>query len=299
MENLNINSIIENLYEGAYIVDPKRKIIAWNKSAENITGYKASEVVNSFCYHNILRHVDGEGTELCIGGCPLADTIKTGNINDCSVFLHHKLGHRVPVSIRSIPLFDESKKITSVLEIFTDTRFAEENYHSAIEISKIADIDPLTTLFNRRYIEFQLENAASEYHRFKKNFGVLFIDIDDFKKVNDTYGHSVGDEILKTIAKTISGNIQATDYVGRWGGEEFIVVLRGVNLLKDLLKISERIRILSKNSSYLHEGKEIGVTISIGGSLFNGDEKTNSLIDRADKLMYQAKQTGKNKSIIK
>jgi len=298
MNQINANGLIEHLYEGAYVVDTERKIIAWNKSAENITGYLASEVVNSYCYHNILRHVDEEGTALCLNGCPLANTIKTGNINECNVYLHHKSGHRVPVSIRSIPLKDNSDNITSVLEIFTDTRFVEENYHQTIEKAKNADIDPLTTLFNRRYIEFQLENAVSEYHRFKRNFGVLFIDIDDFKKVNDTFGHPIGDEVLKMIAKTISGNIQVSDYVGRWGGEEFIVILRDVNYKEDLLKISERIRILSKNSVVPVNDKEIGITISIGGSLFNGVEETNNLVNRADKLMYQAKKTGKNKSII-
>lgn len=99
-------SILENLNDGVYYVDNDRKITYWNKSAERITGYTAEEVVGSFCYDNILQHIDEKGTQLCKNGCPLSLTISDGNIRDINVCLHHKDGYRVPIYVRSIPHTD-------------------------------------------------------------------------------------------------------------------------------------------------------------------------------------------------
>lgn len=287
-------SLMDNLYEGVYVVDTNRKILYWNDGCESITGFKASDVVNTYCYQNILQHVDQTGNSLCQFECPLSATIKTGKILERDVYLHHKLGYRVPVTVKSIPVYDEHKNIVAAIEVFSDTRFKESKYEENRQLKEMIDIDPLTKIYNRRFINFQLETVLKEFEEFELPFGVMFIDIDHFKNVNDTYGHSVGDEILKVIAKTISNNIRPYDVVGRFGGEEFIVILKRVDM--DVLKmVSERIRILSQNSYYIHEGKPISVTISVGATLYDGSETINQIIARADKLMYKSKTTGRNK----
>lgn len=116
-------NFMSQLFEGVSVVDKSRRIVFWNEGSERITGYKADEVVNRFCYHNILQHVDQDGKELCFNGCPLHHTLETKAVNHGHVFLKHKEGYRVPVSVKTIPMLDNHGNIIGAIEIFTDERF--------------------------------------------------------------------------------------------------------------------------------------------------------------------------------
>jgi diguanylate cyclase (GGDEF)-like protein/PAS domain S-box-containing protein len=289
---------MSNLYEGVYVVDTRRKIIFWNQGSEAITGYKAEEVMNSYCFNNILQHVDKFGKQLCQDGCPLHDTLKTGNINEAEVFLHHKNGHRIPVSVKSIPLYDEHNNIVAAIEAFTDARYNQDTYEENTKLKQLIEIDALTSIYNRRYLEFQLASSSIENKQFNTPFGVLFLDIDLFKNVNDTYGHNVGDEVLKTIANTIKSSLRVNDIAGRWGGEEFVIILKRIDI-EEMTVLAERLRMVCKNSSYkIDHDKTISVTVSIGGSLYQSNETIEDLVGRADRLMYESKQSGRDKTTI-
>ncbi len=299
MSDYNFDSVLEYLYEGVYVVDINRKIIFWNDGSEKITGYKRNEVMNNHCFNNILQHVDKNGKKLCFDGCPLHNTLDTGNINESEVFLHHKDGHRVPVTVKSIPLRNPDGEIFAAIEVFTDTRFKEDNYQENRKLKEMLTIDTLTKIHNRRYLDFYLANMVKEYQEFSVPFGVLFFDIDHFKYVNDTYGHNVGDQVLQVLANTLKSNIRNNDIVGRWGGEEFIAVVR-VESNSDLELIAEKLRRLVHESTFLTESKDhIQVTISIGGTLFQKQDTIQSIIERADELMYQSKENGRDQTTIK
>jgi diguanylate cyclase (GGDEF)-like protein/PAS domain S-box-containing protein len=294
----NLHQLLSYFYEGVYIVDINRKIIFWNTGSERITGYKAEDVVNKFCYNNILRHVTADGKELCFGGCPLHDTLVTGKINEAEVFLHHREGYRVPVSVKSIPLKDDSGTIVAAIEVFTDLRFRKNQQDENRELKELLTVDALTQIPNRRYLDFYLENLVNENVQFDTSFGILFFDIDDFKNVNDFFGHLIGDEVLKLVSKTLKSNVRGNDKVGRWGGEEFIAIVMCENNA-ELALVSEKLRILVQKSAYeIPESDIIKVTVSIGGTIFNKGENISDTINRADKLMYKAKQNGKNQSQI-
>jgi diguanylate cyclase (GGDEF)-like protein/PAS domain S-box-containing protein len=298
MYNYDTNEFISNLYEGVYIVDKNRKIVFWNSGSEHITGYKADEVVQKHCYQNILKHVDKSGKKLCFEGCPLHHTLQTGKTNENEVFLEHKLGYRVPVSVKTFPLYDDDNKIIAAVEVFTDMKFKENQYKENLKLKKIIQRDDLTKLYNRRYLDFHLNQSLEEAKEFNQAFGILFIDIDHFKDVNDTYGHNVGDQVLKVIAHTLRSNLRPNDLVGRWGGEEFIAIINSDDM-KTIEVIAERLRQLSAYSVYKHKEQEIQVTVSIGGTLLRLDDTISSLIERADKNMYEAKSTGRNRVVIK
>jgi len=297
MEN-DFKDLLSFFFEGIYIVDINRKIIFWNSGSERITGYKAEEVMNEHCFNNILRHVTQDGTALCFGGCPLHHTIQTGEINEADVFLHHKDGHRVPVTVKSLPLRDDKDVIIGAIEVFTDNRVFEGIVKENRDLKELISMDSLTQIPNRRYLDFYLENLVKEVEQFDIKFGILFFDIDDFKHVNDTYGHNIGDEILKMVSMTLKSNVRGVDVIGRWGGEEFIAILK-LNSTDELQIISEKLRNLVQNSFYEKNNININVTISIGGTMFQEDEDVNETIHRADQLMYQSKQNGKNQSTIK
>jgi diguanylate cyclase (GGDEF)-like protein/PAS domain S-box-containing protein len=282
-----------------YVVDKTRKIIFWNKGSEQITGYTSEEVVNKHCFNNILQHVTPDGKELCLGGCPLHHTLGTGEVQEASVLLMHKEGYRVPVSVKSLPVYDTDNKIVAAIEVFTDESFRKENVKENRKLKELLITDELTQVRNRRYLDFYIENMIHETKEFNSVFGILFFDIDHFKNVNDVYGHNVGDEILKIVSKSLSQSLRREDVLGRWGGEEFLAVVR-VSSEEALLKIAETLRIIvSKSSYHYHENEKVTVTISIGGTLYKSGETAKKTIQRADENMYISKTTGRNKVTIK
>jgi diguanylate cyclase (GGDEF)-like protein/PAS domain S-box-containing protein len=297
--NIKYNeNLIPYLYEGVYVVDKQRKIIFWNESCERITGYSASEVTNSFCYHNILQHVDENGKQLCHSGCPLQKTLIDGILNEARVYLKHKEGYRIPVMVKTLPIYDEKQNIVAAIEVFTDERFQKQIYHENQELKDKLRVDPLTQIANRHFFDFQLSKKIEETKVFSNPFGILMIDIDHFKHVNDTYGHLIGDEILKIVANSLASSVEKTDLVSRWGGEEFIVIVE-IDNQSDLFKIAERLRHIVMTSNYqMDSGKTISVTISIGGTIVRKDDNMSTLIARADENMYFAKQNGRNLSKI-
>jgi len=158
----------------------------------------------------------------------------------------------------------------------------------------MALLDNLTRLANRNYLEKELTIRFEEHKRMGIPFGVLFMDIDHFKKFNDTYGHDVGDRVLKFVANTLAKNLRPFDVVGRWGGEEFIGIMRNV-AGQTLEQLGERLRVLVDDSYLMQQGNKLHVSISIGATVTRNDDTVNSLIKRADTLLYQSKQAGRNR----
>ncbi|MFC1889445.1 diguanylate cyclase [Thermodesulfobacteriota bacterium] len=286
-------SIIENLHDGFYVVDRDRIITFWNKAAEQISGYTANEVVGKSCSDNILTHVDSEGNNLCAGMCPVAATISDGKPHEAEVYMHHKDGHRIPVSVRVTTLTDRDGNIIGGIELFTDISNQAANELRVKELEKLALLDNLTQLANRNYIEREIQSRFEEKKRFNVPFGILFIDIDHFKKFNDIYGHDVGDDVLKFVADTFVANARPFDLYGRWGGEEFIGIIRNING-NDLELLGNRLRSLTENSYIIHENEKLSVTISIGATLVNENDTIDSLIKKADTLLYKCKSAGRN-----
>ncbi len=128
--------IVSQLHDGLYIVDCDRVIRFWNRAAELITGFSAEEVVGRTCSSNILTHVDSDGACLCTGNCPLSDVISGGQNREDEVFLHHKTGHRVPVSVRVSPLKNEKGEVVGAVELFTDLREKEAVRIRLVELEK-------------------------------------------------------------------------------------------------------------------------------------------------------------------
>ena len=152
LENISYEKIIENLHDALYFVDLNRIIIYWNKAAEKISGYKASEVVGKSCSDNVLCHVDSDGNSLCKEKCPIAASIADKSPHEAEVYLHHKNGHRIPVSVRVNPLLNEVGEIIGGIELFTDISNNPINELRIKELEKIALTDSLTHLANRNFI---------------------------------------------------------------------------------------------------------------------------------------------------
>jgi diguanylate cyclase (GGDEF)-like protein/PAS domain S-box-containing protein len=286
--------ILNNLFDGLYFVDRERRITFWNRTAESLTGYEAREVVGRRCADNILVHVDGEGHNLCEGRCPLAKTLEDGESREVEVFLHHRKGHRVPVAVRVAPIRGANGRITGAVEVFNDNSRRLAETQELDHLRRLALLDPVTELRNRHFLEISLQAILKEVNRYNWPMGLLFVDIDRFKRVNDAYGHEAGDEILKAVAQTLARSVRAFDIVGRWGGEEFVVVVRNITE-KNLALLAEKIRALVGRSFVTMAASQVGVTVSIGATTLAPDDTVDSAIARADRLMYKSKAAGRNR----
>jgi diguanylate cyclase (GGDEF)-like protein/PAS domain S-box-containing protein len=285
--------LLDHLYDGLYFVDPQRKITFWNRTAEQITGFSASEVIGSHCYDNILNHVDAEGNALCEKDCPLAKAMETGTSIESQVYLRHRQGHRVPVAVRIRPLLGPDGQVAGGIELFQDLSEKTGVLLQLEELRQLALVDSLTGLANRNYFEREIESHLQEQARYGWPFGLLFVDIDNFKQINDSYGHGFGDEVLRMVARNLKHICRPFDVFGRWGGEEFIGLVRNIEG-QELKAIGERLRRLVESSQLQREGVPVGVTVSVGATLARAGDTLFSLVKRADELMYRSKDKGKN-----
>ncbi|MBN1655017.1 MAG: sensor domain-containing diguanylate cyclase [Deltaproteobacteria bacterium] len=290
----DFQQIVDNLFDGLYVVDNQRIITYWNKAAERITGYGADEVIGFSCKDDILVHVDDKGVGLCRGLCPLARTLRDSKVREAEVFLHHKAGHRVPVWVRITPLKDQDGRVIGAAELFTDLSNQSVIAERMRELEKLATLDRLTGLPNRNHIEPEIDVRLQEFRRYATVFGVMFCDIDRFKTFNDTYGHDVGDMVLKTVSNTLKHNIRPFDVIGRWGGEEFVGVVRNVDR-DTLCTVGERWRMLVEKTYISHHGATLNVTVSIGATLAQSADTVETIVKRADQFLYESKHNGRNR----
>jgi diguanylate cyclase (GGDEF)-like protein len=176
---------------------------------------------------------------------------------------------------------------------------------SQMKLSEISDInktleqitnhDNLTSLYNKMYIESQIQQEFNKAKRYGNIFSVLFFDIDDFKGVNDQYGHLAGDEVLKKIAETMKNHLRQSDIIGRYGGEEFLILLPETNL-ESASMLAQRLRTTTESMTTQYKDTDIKVTISLGVVQFRPDIKNASqMIHEADLALYHSKKNGRNR----
>ncbi len=286
--------LLSSIHDGLYITDTDRTIIYWNRAAELITGYSAAEVLGQRCSDNILIHVDHEGCNLCVGACPLDSTLHDAVPRDVDIYLHHKSGYRIPVNVRTSAVTDDSGSIISGIELFTDISNREATRLRIQELERAAKLDHLTRLANRSYAELEMKRRMSDLQMQGIPFGLLFLDIDNFKALNDTCGHQVGDKALKVVAETMQSAARPFDIFCRWGGEEFLGILPNVEM-DNLTAIGNTLRVLIENSYFMTPEGQRQVTVSIGATLGIAGEGFLETVHRADELMYRSKSEGRNR----
>lgn len=291
-------NLLDNLYDGVYFVDRQRVITYWNKGAERITGYEGKQVIGRSCSDNLLNHVTANGTQLCRGQCPLAACMNDGVPREVEVFLHHADGHRLPVLVRAAPVRDAEGNITGAVETFSGDLGALTVRQQLRELRHTATTDAVTGIGNRLFLEGRLRALVAEFEHRGGAGGVLFADIDKFKEVNDSSGHEAGDRVLRMVAATLKHNLRDSDVVGRWGGEEFLAILYGVASLEDIEKVCEKVRALVETSRLDLADRSLTVTVSIGATVPRAGDTPESIVRRADEMMYRSKQAGRNRVTV-
>lgn len=290
--------LIENMRDGILVLDAQNRIVDMNPAMENFIEKKVSFYMGKNVFD--VFQVWMEQTDLFLDGMETRTELQIPR--DPSRYL----------DLHVTPLYDQSQLLNGRLMVFRDIterkhvekrlRYVNDRLQAQlIEISSLqtklreqAIRDPLTNLFNRRYLEETLERELARAGREGYSVCVMMIDLDHFKRVNDTYGHEAGDEVLKALAMTLSEECRRGDFACRFGGEEFVVVMPNINL-RTAYERAESVR-QSLNSLHVPYGQcKLTITISMGIACYpiNGETR-EAVLRAADQAMYGAKEAGRD-----
>ncbi|MBF0609301.1 MAG: diguanylate cyclase [Candidatus Magnetobacterium sp. LHC-1] len=201
-----------------------------------------------------------------------------------------------------LPILDENAQVTSICIIvqdMTDIAISQKMIDEVLDANKMLQqlsyYDGLTNIYNRMYLEKLLEREFENAKTGGAPFSVVMFDLDHFKRVNDTYGHLAGDDVLKTVAKTVASHLRQADILGRYGGEEFLIIVPDISDA-ELMLLCRRIRTSIEETVVQHDGIDIRVTLSIGIATYR-ESMTDYLqiVHEADIALYQSKKLGRNR----
>lgn len=277
--------VIESSLEGILITDPNGVIESVNPAFSRLTGYTREEAI-------------GETPALLSSGrhdktfyADMWHKIREEGHWQGEVWNRRKSGEVYPELLTITAIRDESQTLTHYAALFSDITKLKENEE---RIRSLAYYDPLTNLPNRRLFQDRLSVAISHAHRNQARLAVLFVDLDRFKRINDSLGHAVGDRLLQQVTARLQAAVREDDTVARMGGDEFVILLTEVESVDHVVHIARRI-IEEATKPVLIDERELVVTCSLGISFYPDDgEDIGDLIQNADTAMYRAKDMGRN-----
>lgn len=290
IQNRRRKQILKNLGEGVVVLDQKGIVIETNREAAKLLGLTKHEILGHDAHS--LFHTNPENQDVdSAASCPINSVAFTGQPyrNEHEIF-YRKDRPPLPVSVVVTPLTSEEQETIGAILSFRDMTSIKAYQE---KIKQLAYHDTLTGLPNRRLLNKYAELALGLAQRNERQFAIMFIDLDKFKVVNDTYGHDAGDELLKWVAKKLTESIRDTDHAARQSGDEFIVLLSEFKSADTVNIVARKIltQITKETAEIL--GHLLNVNISIGIAVFPDHGTTvDELMQAADKAMYLSKRTG-------
>jgi diguanylate cyclase (GGDEF)-like protein/PAS domain S-box-containing protein len=280
-----MRKVFENAHEGVIITAPDTTILSVNAAFTAVTGYTEEEALGQ--RPSMMR----SGRQNKTFYAHMWHEIKQFGQWQGEIWNRNKSGKEYLEWLSVAAVKDEQGRLSHYVGIFSDITSSKE---SEERLLYLAHYDQLTGLPNRILFNDRLKQAIAQARRDQLQVAVMFLDLDGFKAVNDTLGHSAGDELLRQVAQRLTTCLRATDSVARFGGDEFTIVLAAIDDQGDVIKIAHKI-IEEVARPYLIDGSEAAITTSIGVTVYPGDaEEPSLLIQRADNAMYHAKRHGKN-----
>ena len=290
--------LISAMAEGVTLQDENSKIIAFNKSAERILGLTSDQLLGRTSLDPRWYSIHEDGSLFPGETHPVIMTLKTGlPQSDVIMGIHKPNGDLTWISINVQPIFKEGQatpyRVVATMHDITERKIAEE------KIQHLAFYDYLTDLPNRLLLLDRLKQALVSSERSGRTGALLFIDLDNFKSLNDTLGHDIGDLLLRQVTQRLESGVREGDTVSRLGGDEFVVMLldlseQTIEAAAQTESIGEKI-LTALSQPYQLDKNSYGCTASIGATLFSGNHPaSDELMKQADIAMYQAKKSGRN-----
>lgn len=286
--------LLESLYNGFHICGPDQGVIVWNPALEALTG-RSWQQVRHQPVHQFLKFRSRGGEALTDAQRPIQTALTTRHMVTTELQLFAETGEWLPVEVQTIPLIDQAGQLKGFAEIFRDLTGDRETGEYR-DLRLMASRDALTHVANRGELKKHLDRQFQEWRdRGRTNpFSVIFLDVDHFKKVNDTHGHAAGDEVLISVARLLQHETFSGEMVARYGGEEFVILCSDTSLEQAFSK-ADRLRSALAGAQVV-KGDEFRVTASFGCAEIEGTDTAESVIQRADKALYMAKHQGRNRT---
>lgn len=289
LSRARMERVLASSSDGIAIFDRKGTVATINAAAARICGLAADSLTGRNCDDLpwAMRYPDG--TRISTETSPICRALRSGHpITDCDVLFTRPDGSEVLCVVDATPLHDDAMAPDGAVVVMRDVT-ARRRMEAQLE--RLALHDVLTGLPNRRLFEYRAKHALVAARRSGASVGVLFIDLDDFKPVNDRFGHVAGDAALTEIARRLSRCVRAGDTIARIGGDEFAILLHEVVSDDAIPEVQRRIRTVM-NAPLVINGQEMIVSASVGSSLTaGGDDHLDSLLQQADTAMYSAKRS--------
>ncbi len=278
--------VFDSTLEGVLVTDAETRILFVNRAFTTITGHAESEVIGKTPHYlNSGRHDDEFYRELW------REIVKKGGWQG-EIWNRNKAGEEYPEWLSISAVHDDSGRVVNYVGVFADI---SQIKHSEAQLEHLAHHDPLTTLPNRTLFQARLAHAINVSRRHGTSLGLLFMDLDGFKNINDSLGHPTGDELLQAIARRLSANLRTADTLARLGGDEFVVLLEDLDGPNEAAVVAQTLLALLRQAFLLSGGQEVFSGASIGISLFPDDAvDATQLVRNADAALYQAKSQGRD-----
>ncbi len=289
-------TLLDSIFDAVYMVDVHGTILYWNESCSRITGYTAEEMVGLNFVDTPFAGTDDKSAiatrEKTHG---ISIVLKTGMPGTWKGYVCRKNCRHIPVESHISAIRNDNGRITGAIEVFRDISAHVSLEDSHRQLLQMSRKDQLTGLFNRSATGKLLKAELERSRRYKQLLSVIMIDIDHFKRVNDRYGHDAGDKVLARIGSILSHNLRQPDAVGRWGGEEFLVIVPN-NGAEAAAHLAERIREFIKTNPI--EEVHGPITASFGVAQLRSKQGADQLLYQADMALYQAKNSGRDRVVV-
>ncbi len=273
-------AIMDSIQAGVMVIDAKKhEIVDINKEASKLIGIPKKNIIGKECHEHVCPAERGR--------CPITDLNQV--IDNSERFLINASHEKVPIIKTVVPITFKNRKY--LLETFIDI---SERKRMDEKLKRLATTDILTGAYNRTVFDEIIAREMERVNRYNKSLSVIMFDIDHFKKVNDKFGHNVGDAVLKKIAYIVKQTIRKVDYFMRWGGEEFLIISSETDRERAYI-LAERLRKKIETFKFDNINK---ITISCGVAEYKRGDTDNILIKRADDAMYRAKREGRNRVVM-
>ncbi|NEX59961.1 diguanylate cyclase [Noviherbaspirillum galbum] len=283
-----LDALLDACHDAFIAIDSQGNVIRWNNMATKLFGWHPGEAMGRPMAELIVPEAQRDQHER--GMKRFQETGEVRMLNRrVTLQARRRDGEIFPVEM-TVSMGEDQGRVVffSFLHDLSERRRTED------QLLEIARTDTLTGLPNRRHVRERLDAAIAAAKRRDRGLAVLFIDLDQFKVINDLQGHHVGDMVLKELAKRLKANLRQNDFIGRLGGDEFLLLMEDVEQDKDAVIVADKLLDLIAEPMQLEPGKPLVVTASIGLSIYQGDETTSDiLIRQADEAMYRAKRDGR------
>jgi len=280
---------LEALPTGAYVVDRERRILLWSAGAEELTGYLRQEVIGRPCADDLLMHCDESNTVLCGQGCPLQQTLCDGRSRTADLFLLHKDGLRIPVTVHAAALRNEHGSIVGAIECFERRLVLPASDPRLHQPRQDSTMDPDTGLPDHTATEASLGSYLEAYRTSPVPFGALLLEPDGLEHLRHTAGRVAVDAVLRATGNTLAANLGPADMVGRWFGDKFLAVVTGCTETV-LVQVADRLNRVVQMERVPWWGEQLKVTLSIGGTVVQTADTVPILIARAEAAWEKQKQ---------